>query len=141
MMFRFYVETVRTVNIENAAAAIQCSQVLVFAFLQIWVSHLAACLPSVNNNIMPVKLKPKNILNDPKNAVDEFIEGLLLQYPNHLVKLANHHVILASKRDPSHVQIFSGGGSGHEPSHAGWIGSAMLTGAVCGGIFASRTYC
>ena len=83
--------------------------------------------------------KPKKILNDPKDSVGEFIEGLLLQYPNHLVKLANHQVVLAAKRDPSQVQIFSGGGSGHEPSHAGWIGNAMLTGAVCGGIFASRT--
>lgn len=86
--------------------------------------------------------KPKKILNRPQDSVDEFIQGLLLQYPNHLVKLANHHVVLAANRDAvssnnNQVRILSGGGSGHEPSHAGWIGSGMLTGAICGGIFAS----
>mmetsp|Transcript_16541 Transcript_16541/g.38018 ORF Transcript_16541/g.38018 Transcript_16541/m.38018 type:complete len:594 (-) Transcript_16541:656-2437(-) len=83
--------------------------------------------------------KPKQILNDPKKSVDEFISGLLLQYPNRLQKLQNHNVILASKPpcDGNAIQLLSGGGSGHEPSHAGWIGYGMLSGAICGGIFAS----
>ena len=83
--------------------------------------------------------KPKQILNDPKQSVDEFISGLLLQYPNHLQKLQNHHVVLAATPpcDGTAVQLLSGGGSGHEPSHAGWIGNGMLSGAICGGIFAS----
>lgn len=81
--------------------------------------------------------KPKKIINDPSNAVDEFISGLLLQYPKRLVKLQNHHVILAAEPPSDTVQLLSGGGSGHEPSHAGWIGSGMLSGAICGGIFAS----
>jgi dihydroxyacetone kinase len=80
--------------------------------------------------------KPKKIINDPKDAVDEFIAGLLLQFPNRMKKLSNHHVILSST-PPATVQLLSGGGSGHEPSHAGWIGDGMLTGAVIGGIFAS----
>ncbi len=83
--------------------------------------------------------KPKQILNDPKQSVDEFIAGLLLQYPNRLQKLQNHHVVLAATPpcDGTAVQLLSGGGSGHEPSHAGWIGNGMLSGAICGGIFAS----
>jgi dihydroxyacetone kinase len=82
--------------------------------------------------------KPKKIINDPKDAVDEFIAGLLLQFPNRLVKLQNHHVILtATPSSSNRVQLLSGGGSGHEPSHAGWIGDGMLSGAICGGIFAS----
>ena len=83
--------------------------------------------------------KPKKILNDAANSVDEFIQGLLLQYPNKLQKLENHHVILAANRSSSaQVALISGGGSGHEPSHAGWLdGTGMLTAAVCGGIFAS----
>lgn len=83
--------------------------------------------------------KPKKILNDPKQSVDEFISGLLLQYPNRLQKLQNHHVVLAATPpcDGTAVQLLSGGGSGHEPSHAGWIGNGMLSGAICGGIFAS----
>jgi triose/dihydroxyacetone kinase / FAD-AMP lyase (cyclizing) len=92
--------------------------------------------------------KPKKILNDAQNAVDDFIDGLLLQYPNHCKKLANHRVILLGSYFQSSttnlqsaplqkVHLLSGGGSGHEPSHAGWIGRGMLTGAICGGIFAS----
>jgi triose/dihydroxyacetone kinase / FAD-AMP lyase (cyclizing) len=83
--------------------------------------------------------KPKKIINDAKDAVGEFIAGLLLQYPNGLVKLANHNVVLTAhpSSSTSVVQLLSGGGSGHEPSHAGWIGQGMLSGAICGGIFAS----
>lgn len=82
-------------------------------------------------------VKPKHIINDPVDSVDEFIQGLLLQYPTHLAKLQNHHVLLASKRDLSKVQLICGGGSGHEPSHAGFLGHGMLSAAVCGGLFAS----
>ena len=92
-------------------------------------------------------MKPKKFLNDPAKAVDEFIAGLLLQYPNHLRKLANNHVLVhssfsTSRDDAAHpnrsnVSLLSGGGSGHEPSHAGYIGSNMLSGAILGGIFAS----
>lgn len=83
--------------------------------------------------------KPKQILNDPKKSVDEFISGLLLQYPNRLQKLQNQNVILTATPpcDGNVIQLLSGGGSGHEPSHAGWIGNGMLSGAICGGIFAS----
>ena len=91
-------------------------------------------------------VKPKKFINEAENAVDEFIAGLLLQYPNHLRKLANQHVILhssfATSDKDSHpnskrVSLLSGGGSGHEPSHAGFIGENMLSGAILGGIFAS----
>lgn len=80
---------------------------------------------------------PKKFLNDPSEAVAEFISGLLLQYPTKLRKLANHNVILSSEIDHKKVTLLSGGGSGHEPSHAGWVGKGMLTGAILGGIFAS----
>jgi dihydroxyacetone kinase len=80
---------------------------------------------------------PKKFINDPKDAVDELIQGMLLQYPNKLRKLQNHHVLLSSEINHEKVNLLSGGGSGHEPSHAGWIGKGMLTGAILGGIFAS----
>ena len=82
-------------------------------------------------------VKPKNFINDSANAVEEFIEGLLIQYPNHLVKLQNHNVVMAAVRDTNKVQVICGGGSGHEPSHAGYLGSGMISAAVCGGMFAS----
>jgi len=93
-----------------------------------------------------VDMKPKKFINSADNAVDEFISGLLLQYPNHLRKVANHHVILhssfATQNKDAHpnkarVSLLSGGGSGHEPSHAGFVGENMLSGAILGGIFAS----
>jgi dihydroxyacetone kinase len=80
---------------------------------------------------------PKKFLNNPTNAVSELIAGLLIQYPKSLKKLQNHNVILSSSISFDKVNILSGGGSGHEPSHAGWIGNGMLTGAILGGIFAS----
>jgi dihydroxyacetone kinase len=90
-------------------------------------------------------VKPKQVLNDPSDSVSEFLEGLLLQYPNRLRKLENHHVILSAAHGTAQadaagggsVRLISGGGSGHEPSHAGWVGPGMLSAAVCGGIFAS----
>eukprot|EP00934_Nitzschia_sp_Nitz4_P007566 Nitzschia sp. Nitz4//scaffold2_size372955//29228//31018//NITZ4_000360-RA/size372955-exonerate_protein2genome-gene-0.235-mRNA-1//1//CDS//3329546587//7556//frame0 len=81
--------------------------------------------------------KAKTIINDANHAVEEFLEGLLLQYPNQLVKLSNHAVVLAASPPADCVQLLSGGGTGHEPSHAGWIGHGMLSGAICGGMFAS----
>ena len=91
--------------------------------------------------------KPKKLLNDPADAVDEYIAGLLLQFPNHLRKLAHHQVVLharfaggdgaAPHPNSQCVSLLSGGGSGHEPAHAGFVGSGMLSGAILGGIFAS----
>jgi len=88
---------------------------------------------------------PKHFINYDSldTIVSEYIQGLLLQYPNRLVKLANQSVILLGRSDTptrsssSQVYVLSGGGSGHEPSHAGYIASNMLSGAVLGGIFAS----
>ena len=85
-------------------------------------------------------MKPKKIINNPVNAVEEFLEGLLLQYPNQLQKVKDFNVILRrndKNEETNKVQLVSGGGSGHEPSHAGWCGQGMLSAAICGGIFAS----
>lgn len=49
---------------------------------------------------------------------------------------ANRVVYVASP-DPSRVALICGGGSGHEPAHAGFVGDGILTAAVCGNIFAS----
>ena len=57
---------------------------------------------------------PKNFINDASDAVSEMIKGMLIQYPNKLVKLANHNVLLSSNIDYDKVNIISGGGSGHE---------------------------
>ena len=91
--------------------------------------------PSPNSDILKMAT-PKKFINDAESSVEEFIQGLLLTYPNRLQRLENHDVILANPlpKSTQKVCILSGGGSGHEPSHAGWIGNGMLTGAVCGGV-------
>lgn len=80
---------------------------------------------------------PKKIINSAENSVSELIEGLLYTFPTTLQKLDNHNVLLSNPIPSDKVCLVSGGGSGHEPAHAGYIGSGMLTGAVLGGIFAS----
>src|SRR4051812_18223983 len=79
------------------------------------------------------------LINDRREAVPEMLEGLLALYPG-LFRLAHHNVVLRSpvelERDRQ-VAIISGGGSGHEPAHAGFVGHGMLHAAVLGEIFTS----
>lgn len=83
----------------------------------------------------------KIFFNKKENIVDEAIDGLLVTNKyNNLKKLNlgdNIRVISRKDIDKSKVSIISGGGSGHEPAHAGFVGKGMLTAAVCGDIFAS----
>ncbi|MCT6881729.1 MAG: dihydroxyacetone kinase subunit DhaK, partial [Snodgrassella alvi] len=69
------------------------------------------------------------------------IEGLVISAPHgNLVKLDTDPAIRIVARndwDKSRVAVISGGGSGHEPAHAGFVGKGMLTAAVCGDLFAS----
>ena len=79
--------------------------------------------------------------NDRKQLVNDAIEGILLSAPHaNLVKLDIDPAIMIVARvywDKSRVAVISGGGSGHEPAHAGFVGKGMLTAAVCGDLFAS----
>ena len=79
--------------------------------------------------------------NDRKQLVNDAIEGILLSAPHaNLVKLDIDPAIRIVARgdwDKSRVAVISGGGSGHEPAHAGFVGIGMLTAAVCGDLFAS----
>lgn len=79
--------------------------------------------------------------NDRKQLVNDAIEGILLSAPHaNLVKLDIDPAIRVVARgdwDKSRVAVISGGGSGHEPAHAGFVGKGMLTAAVCGDLFAS----
>lgn len=79
--------------------------------------------------------------NDRKQLVNDAIEGILISAPHgNLVKLDIDpaiRVIARSDWDKSRVAVISGGGSGHEPAHAGFVGKGMLTAAVCGDLFAS----
>ncbi|ABC91755.1 dihydroxyacetone kinase protein [Rhizobium etli CFN 42] len=79
-------------------------------------------------------------LNSKENAVTEAIDGLLAASGGALSRLDGYphiRVVVRSDWDRSKVAIVSGGGSGHEPAHAGFVGKGMLTAAVCGDVFAS----
>ncbi|KAM1026634.1 hypothetical protein ACFX13_040244 [Malus domestica] len=84
----------------------------------------------------------KKLINDPNDVVTEFIEGLVETYPGlqYLDGFPQVKVVLradVSGRTYDKVAIISGGGSGHEPAHAGFVGDGMLTAAICGDVFAS----
>lgn len=68
------------------------------------------------------------------------LEGLVLAYPNELKLLEGTSVIVRQDAPVQNkVGVISGGGSGHEPAHAGYVGKGMLDAAVCGEVFTSPT--
>lgn len=78
----------------------------------------------------------KKIINDPTTVVREMCAGLVLANP-HLTMDSKYKIIRKKKLNPNKVTLISGGGSGHEPAHAGFVGMGMLDAAVCGDVFAS----
>ena len=79
-------------------------------------------------------------INAREDLVTEAIDGLLRGSGGRLARLDGYphiKVVLRTDWDKSKVALVSGGGSGHEPSHAGFVGQGMLTAAVCGEVFAS----
>lgn len=79
----------------------------------------------------------KKIINDPGNVTHDMINGIAQAYPETLRKL-NESLTLIQRNIPKNtVGVISGGGSGHEPSHAGFVGKGMLRAAVAGEVFSS----
>ncbi len=78
----------------------------------------------------------KKLVNDVNLVVDEELDGLTLLYPNILQRLPNSNVILR-KESPvkGKVSLVSGGGSGHEPLHGGFVGKGMLDASIAGEVF------
>ncbi|MFB4167870.1 dihydroxyacetone kinase subunit DhaK [Virgibacillus sp. JSM 102003] len=82
----------------------------------------------------------KKIINNPDSALQEMVEGIAAAYPNDVKQLPETTVITRKDAPVSNkVGIVSGGGSGHEPAHAGYIGKGMLDAAVSGEVFTSPT--
>lgn len=79
--------------------------------------------------------------DDRKRLINDAVDGLLLTARHqNLTRLDIDPAIrIVARRDwdKSKVAVISGGGSGHEPAHAGFVGKGMLTAAVCGDLFAS----
>lgn len=82
----------------------------------------------------------KKLINNPNNVLEDMLKGIVYAHGDHLRKLEGFDV-LVRKDSPvkGKVALVSGGGSGHEPAHAGYLGEGMLDGAVCGAVFTSPT--
>ena len=79
-------------------------------------------------------------INRKEDTVNEAIDGLVRASGGQLARLDGYphiRVVVRADWDKSGVALISGGGSGHEPAHAGFVGQGMLTAAVCGDVFAS----
>lgn len=78
----------------------------------------------------------KKIINDGNCVVPDMLEGLAAANPQ-LEYISEFGIITRRDRSKIKVAIISGGGSGHEPAHAGYVGYGMLDAAVSGNVFAS----
>lgn len=81
----------------------------------------------------------KKILNDVDSVEAEMIQGLVKSAPKMLRKLDYGTLVVRANKKEGKVALVSGGGSGHEPAHAGYVGAGMLDGAVAGTVFTSPT--
>ena len=80
----------------------------------------------------------KKLINKTENIVREMLEGIAEAYPDILEKITDYNII-KRKIINNKVNLVSGGGSGHEPAHAGYVGYGMLDAAVAGEVFTSPT--
>ncbi|OMF23226.1 hypothetical protein BK133_24545 [Paenibacillus sp. FSL H8-0548] len=78
----------------------------------------------------------KKIINKPENMVIEMCSGIVMAHPE-LEFVKKYKIVKKKEINENKVSLISGGGSGHEPAHAGYVGKGMLDAAVCGDIFAS----
>ncbi len=77
----------------------------------------------------------KKVINNPNNVVEELLEGMCYAHPKHVRKLDGLEVLVRTNSPVDNkVALVSGGGSGHEPSHGGFVGRGMLDAAVAGAV-------
>lgn len=81
----------------------------------------------------------KKIINSVDQVENEMIQGMVKAYPQYLKKLDCGNVVVRAAKKEGKVALISGGGSGHEPAHGGYVGEGMLDAAVAGAVFTSPT--
>lgn len=86
-----------------------------------------------------VTIPMKKIINSPDQIVDEMLNGLVFAYDSLVERIPDTMVVHRKAKKKGKVGLVSGGGSGHEPSHAGFVGKGMLSAAVAGQVFTSPT--
>jgi dihydroxyacetone kinase-like protein len=82
----------------------------------------------------------KKLINNPDFVVEDMLQGMVAAHPEYLKKIEVGNILIR-KNSPikGKVALVSGGGSGHEPAHAGYVGKGMLDAAVLGAVFTSPT--
>ena len=81
----------------------------------------------------------KKIINKPENVVTEMLDGLAYVHSDLVHRVEGFDVIARNEQAAGQVGLISGGGSGHEPAHAGFVGDGMLSAAIAGAVFTSPT--
>ncbi|WP_435157239.1 dihydroxyacetone kinase subunit DhaK [Haladaptatus sp. DFWS20] len=82
----------------------------------------------------------KKLINEPSAVVDEMLDGMVSAHPDEIRRLPDSKVLVRRNAPiAGKVAVVSGGGSGHEPTHAGYLGPGMLDGAAAGEMFTSPT--
>jgi dihydroxyacetone kinase, DhaK subunit len=81
----------------------------------------------------------KKIINNPDTVVTELLDGMELAHADRLRRLDGFNVLVRREPKVGKVALVSGGGSGHEPAHGGYVGEGMLDCAVAGAVFTSPT--
>lgn len=82
----------------------------------------------------------KKVINIPENVVEEMLQGIVAAHPKYIKRVEGFDVLVrVNSPIDGKVALVSGGGSGHEPSHGGFVGRGMLDGAVAGAVFTSPT--
>ncbi len=81
----------------------------------------------------------KKIINAAELVEEQMLEGIRKAYPSRIRRVEGTSVLVRAEKKEGKVALVSGGGSGHEPAHAGYVGKGMLDAAVAGAVFTSPT--
>lgn len=81
----------------------------------------------------------KKIMNNVDAVENEMVLGMVKAYPQYIKKLDCGNVVVRARKKEGKVALISGGGSGHEPAHGGFVGEGMLDAAVAEPVFTSPT--
>ena len=81
----------------------------------------------------------KKLINGIDSLVDEMLDGMTCAYPQYIRRLEGFDVVVRANGSEGKVALVSGGGSGHEPAHGGYVGKGMLDAAIAGAVFTSPT--
>ena len=81
----------------------------------------------------------KKIINAADQVETQMLDGMCAAYPQYVRRLPELNVLVRAEKKEGKVALISGGGSGHEPAHGGYVGRGMLDAAVAGAVFTSPT--